>query len=514
MEGQGLMLNHRVLYPAEMTHLQAGLSPETIEKARLELNENPDILHQDIQQVRDMIITRPDIGFLRTDDAFILRFLRARKFHQTEAFRLLAQYFQYRQLNLDMFKNFKADDPGIKRALTDGFPGVLENRDHCGRKILLLFAANWDQSRNSFIDILRAILLSLEVLIEDQELQINGFILIIDWSNFSFKQASKLTPSILKLAIEGLQKNGCCLWAEDVQEIYQFLLDPSRGQRSSAQTLGLKRERVSSKNLLLLLCTTCPSLGSTWKPHSRWSAPDVSMDTKRLSQYAATFQGAPATSSSIKRATPPELLLQTPPRQDATCILMQEGVCAQPRSQCSALPVSMEPSWCAPATPPLISLSHPSSSPEYADSFPARFGGVHFVNQPWYIHALYTLIKPFLKDKTRKRIFLHGNNLNSLHQLIHPECLPSEFGGTLPPYDMGTWARTLLGPDYSDENEYTHTSYNAMHVKHTSSNLEREASPKPMKRLGVNRAGRAHLARKGAADELANIDSRERFTLG
>lgn len=81
------------------------------------------------------------------------------------------------------------------------------------------------------------------------------------------------------------------------------------------------------------------------------------------------------------------------------------------------------------------------------------------------------------------KIFLHGNNLNSLHQLIHPECLPSEFGGTLPPYDMGTWARTLLGPDYSDENEYTHTSYNAMHVKHASSNLEREASPKPMKRL-------------------------------
>uniref|UniRef100_A0A8D2ML34 Clavesin-1 n=2 Tax=Neoaves TaxID=3078114 RepID=A0A8D2ML34_ZONAL len=333
-----------------MTHLQAGLSPETIEKARLELNENPDILHQDIQQVRDMIITRPDIGFLRTDDAFILRFLRARKFHQTEAFRLLAQYFQYRQLNLDMFKNFKADDPGIKRALTDGFPGVLENRDHCGRKILLLFAANWDQSRNSFIDILRAILLSLEVLIEDQELQINGFILIIDWSNFSFKQASKLTPSILKLAIEGLQ-----------------------------------------------------------------------------------------------------------------------------------------------------------------DSFPARFGGVHFVNQPWYIHALYTLIKPFLKDKTRKRIFLHGNNLNSLHQLIHPECLPSEFGGTLPPYDMGTWARTLLGPDYSDENEYTHTSYNAMHVKHASSNLEREASPKPMKRLvlpsksalfgslnRLNLTGRAHLAQREA----------------
>lgn len=40
------------------------------------------------------------------------------------------------------------------------------------------------------------------------------------------------------------------------------------------------------------------------------------------------------------------------------------------------------------------------------DSFPARFGGIHFVNQPWYIHALYTVIRPFLKEKTRKRVFV------------------------------------------------------------------------------------------------------------
>lgn len=54
---------------------------------------------------------------------------------------------------------------------------------------------------------MRAILLSLEAMIEDPELQVNGFVLIIDWSNFTFKQASKLTPSMLRLAIEGLQVN-------------------------------------------------------------------------------------------------------------------------------------------------------------------------------------------------------------------------------------------------------------------------------------------------------------------
>ncbi|KAM3602329.1 uncharacterized protein V6R79_002134 [Siganus canaliculatus] len=303
-----------------MTHLQAGLSPETLEKAKVELKENPETLHQDIQEVRDMIITRPDIGFLRTDDGFILRFLRARKFNHFEAFRLLAQYFEYRQQNLDMFKNLKATDPGIKQALKDGFPGVLSNLDRYGRKILVLFAANWDQSRYTFVDILRAILLSLESMIEDPELQVNGFILIIDWSNFTFKQASKLTPSMLRLAIEGLQ-----------------------------------------------------------------------------------------------------------------------------------------------------------------DSFPARFGGIHFVNQPWYIHALYTVIRPFLKDKTRKRIFMHGNNLNSLHQLIHPEILPSELGGMMPPYDMGTWARTLLDHAYDEETDYCPESY-TLSVQDLERDLEKNLSPKTMKR--------------------------------
>lgn len=63
--------------------------------------------------------------------------------------------------------------------------------------------------RYTLVDILRAILLSLEAMIEDPELQVNGFVLIIDWSNFTFKQASKLTPSMLRLAIEGLQVRIC-----------------------------------------------------------------------------------------------------------------------------------------------------------------------------------------------------------------------------------------------------------------------------------------------------------------
>lgn len=93
---------------------------------------------------------------------------------------------------------------------------------------------------------------------------------------------------------------------------------------------------------------------------------------------------------------------------------------------------------------------------------------------------------------------------------------------------MGTWARTLLGPDYGDENEYTHTSYNTMHVKHASSNLEREASPKPMKRSVLPwKPARPRLpgqvghrpSRKGSSGaergyNMADVEGKERFALG
>lgn len=76
---------------------------------------------------------------------------------------------------------------------------------------------------------------------------------------------------------------------------------------------------------------------------------------------------------------------------------------------------------------------------------------------------------------------MHGNNLNSLHQLIHPEILPSELGGMMPPYDMGTWARTLLDHAYDEETDYCPESY-TLSVQDLERDLEKNLSPKTMKR--------------------------------
>jgi hypothetical protein len=38
------------------------------------------------------------------------------------------------------------------------------------------------------------------------------------------------------------------------------------------------------------------------------------------------------------------------------------------------------------------------------DCFPARFKGVHFINQPWYVDPIIAILKAFLKEKTRKKV--------------------------------------------------------------------------------------------------------------
>ena len=38
------------------------------------------------------------------------------------------------------------------------------------------------------------------------------------------------------------------------------------------------------------------------------------------------------------------------------------------------------------------------------EAFPARFKGIHLINQPWYISILMTILMPFMKQKLRGRV--------------------------------------------------------------------------------------------------------------
>ncbi|RXG73017.1 Clavesin-2, partial [Armadillidium vulgare] len=224
-------------------------------------------------------------AFFRTDNEFLGRFLKARKYRVEEAFQVLCKYFTFRHQSRDLCIGLNASSPKVQAALIDGTVGVLPENDPCGRPILLLLASNWNNSKYDVRTIYQAVLITLEHLVENPEVQQTGIIAIIDWSHFPARHATFLTPKTLRVFLEGLQ-----------------------------------------------------------------------------------------------------------------------------------------------------------------DAFPMRLGALHMVSPPWYIEAALSLSKPFLKEKLRDRIFVHGNNLHTLHSNVPPRILPAELGGEGGEYNAQIWATKLIPP--------------------------------------------------------------------
>ncbi|XP_004679904.1 PREDICTED: alpha-tocopherol transfer protein [Condylura cristata] len=63
------------------------------------------------------------------------------------------------------------------------------------------------------------------------------------------------------------------------------------------------------------------------------------------------------------------------------------------------------------------------------DSFPLKVRGIHLINEPIIFHAVFSMIKPFLTEKIKGRIHMHGSNYKQSLLEHFPDILPLEYGG-------------------------------------------------------------------------------------
>ncbi|XP_002735743.1 alpha-tocopherol transfer protein-like [Saccoglossus kowalevskii] len=66
-----------------------------------------------------------------------------------------------------------------------------------------------------------------------------------------------------------------------------------------------------------------------------------------------------------------------------------------------------------------------------SDTFPQRVGSINVLNESGFFDGMYAILKPFLKEKIRKRFFIHGDDLSKLHSKVSSSLLPGEYGGSV-----------------------------------------------------------------------------------
>ncbi|XP_046753479.1 clavesin-2-like [Diprion similis] len=127
--------------------------------------------------------------------------------------------------------------------------------------------------------------------------------------------------------------------------------------------------------------------------------------------------------------------------------------------------------------------------------FPARFKAIHFLSAPLCVQATLAIVKPFLDEKTRNKIYLHGNNLSTLHEHLPTDILPAELGGTGPAFNPGLWAEPVI-----------HSAMKEAEVAATLAQKERESRARDLVELMQAKGNSKNETRtSGTATELVEI---------
>ncbi|RZC32645.1 alpha-tocopherol transfer protein-like [Asbolus verrucosus] len=178
-----------------VSELDLGEPPqELLEWAKENLNENPDTRYQVISDLRDMIYARGECTPHRTDDAFLLRFLRARFFVIERAHRLFVNYHDFKENNPQFVEN--VDLSTLKKLGEDHVITVPPYREGSGRRIMQYRMGLWDLEKYTIDEMFQATIATLEMAVLEQRAQILGGICIFDFSGLSMQQAWQMTPSV------------------------------------------------------------------------------------------------------------------------------------------------------------------------------------------------------------------------------------------------------------------------------------------------------------------------------
>ncbi|XP_050310431.1 alpha-tocopherol transfer protein-like [Anthonomus grandis grandis] len=190
-----------------MSDFALNLGPPSEEAKALaakELRETPENIATGLRELREYL-KKDETLYFKDDDKTLMMYLRPCKFYAESAYKLMQRIAAFKEDHKNILENLLPEDE--KFAFTENdIVNVLKNRDHKGRRILIVHCgAIWDPSKVTTDQIFRMFYLIHEAALLEEESQINGVVVIMDYDGLGMKQVRALGPSYARLLLGFIQ---------------------------------------------------------------------------------------------------------------------------------------------------------------------------------------------------------------------------------------------------------------------------------------------------------------------
>ncbi|GFX92762.1 alpha-tocopherol transfer protein-like [Trichonephila clavipes] len=163
--------------------LDETLTADDLLVAREELGETPESTESCLRLLKEMLREQNEFT-PRTDDDYLMRFLRCRKFDSKKAFKMIREHYKFRKMNPGVYISPSSIEQVLRACIFDFLP----HRDHKGRAIYVIRFNRWNPDKVPFTDFVAAGNLVAENVLDNPVTQINGYIGLWDYAGFTFKQ--------------------------------------------------------------------------------------------------------------------------------------------------------------------------------------------------------------------------------------------------------------------------------------------------------------------------------------
>ncbi|XP_050361955.1 alpha-tocopherol transfer protein-like [Nymphalis io] len=182
------------------------LSPELAEKARVELNEDPNRIESDLQHIKDWLTKQPHLRAC-TDDQWLIAFLRGCKYSLERTKEKLDLFYSLRNLAPEIY-NVQHNDAKFDTFMNIGSYLVLLNTETpTSPRTAIIRPGTYDPDKLNVADFYSVTSIIQKILLfDDDQSVISGNQWIIDLKDVKIGHLLQMTPTIMKKMVFSSQE--------------------------------------------------------------------------------------------------------------------------------------------------------------------------------------------------------------------------------------------------------------------------------------------------------------------